>query len=71
MNDESETRGLREEVERLLAAALKNEANHEAEMQRPDEAESGEVGRVISMGCALYGVMYMLDVCRRPELRST
>jgi hypothetical protein len=45
MADESEIKELQREVERLLAAALKQDANHEAEMRRRDEAHLAEAER--------------------------
>jgi hypothetical protein len=44
MNDD-EIRELREEIERLLAAALKKDTNHEAELTRRDDLHVAETER--------------------------
>jgi hypothetical protein len=45
MNDETERQALRNEIERLLAAALNKDANHDAEMHRRDEVHIAETER--------------------------
>ena len=43
--DDDEIRELREEIERLLAAALKNDTDHEDELTRRDDLHVAETER--------------------------
>ena len=71
MDDDSEIRKLREEIERLLDAALRSEADHADNVKRRDEAHLAETERRVEAHLTETGrrdEAHVAEVGRRDQL---